>query len=176
MPWGLVLRIAGPVALVALLAFGVRWALNDARADGLASGRAEVMAAWNAEKVLLAEQRRREEFRAAERMLEIVHATEAQAQLARADAAIADAAAGRLRERVAALINAARRTAADPAPAAAGPPADDTAGVLADVLGRCIARVQLLADVADERGRAGGACERSYDSLINTTSTSEATP
>lgn len=165
-PWGLILRIAGPLALLAVLAFGVRWALEDARADGVDSGRAEVMAAWNAEKVLLAEQRRREEFRAAERMLEIIHAAESQAQQARADAAIADAAAGRLRERVAALIDTARRTAADPAPAAVGPPADDAAGMLADVLGRCIARVRFLADVADQRGRAGTACERAHDALM----------
>lgn len=171
MPWSLILRIAGPLMLAALLAWAVRWALEDARADGLSRGRAEVTAAWNAEKLQLAEQRRKEEFRAAERMLEVIHATEAQAQQARADAAIADAAAGRLRERVAALISAARRAAADPAPATAGPPAEDAAGVLADVLGRCIARVRLLATVADDRGTAGQACERSYDALTSTETT-----
>lgn len=37
--------------------------------------------------------------------------------------------------------------------------------MLADVLGRCIARVRLLATAADERGAAGALCEREYDEV-----------
>jgi len=48
---------------------------------------------------------------------------------------------------------------------AGGAPAVDAAGMLADVLGRCIARVRFLASVADERGTAGELCERSYEAL-----------
>lgn len=85
--------------------------------------------------------------------------------VARADIAVRDAAAGRLQQRVAALVTAAREAARDPAPAVTSTTAEDPAGMLADVLGRCVARVRLLATVADERGIAGGLAEQAYDSL-----------
>lgn len=88
-----------------------------------------------------------------------------QALAARADVAIADAAAGRLQQRLAAYLAAARQASGNPAPPQAGETATDPAGVLADVFGRCVARVRFLADLADERGIAGTACEGSYDAL-----------
>jgi hypothetical protein len=93
--------------------------------------------------------------------------TEQALQKARADVAIADATADRLRQRIEALVASARsgQAGGGATPGSVGPPTEDAAGVLADVLGRCIARVQLLAAVADERGERGAACERSYDSL-----------
>ena len=84
---------------------------------------------------------------------------------ARADAAIADAAAGRLQQRVAVLIAAAREAASHPEAVRPGQAADDPAGVFADVLGRCVTRVRLLAAVADGRGAAGQLCQQSYDAL-----------
>lgn len=93
---------------------------------------------------------------------------EAQAQLVRArDAAVATAAG--VQQRFASALAAARREAAAGAAAQPGSPAAETAdGVLADVFGRCVARVRLLAAVADERGRAGTLCERDYDALTTT--------
>jgi hypothetical protein len=84
---------------------------------------------------------------------------------ARADAAIADAAAGRLQQRVTALVAQARAAASNPAPAQAGPTADDPIGMLADVLRRADARARLLANYADEARTAGQACESAYDAL-----------
>lgn len=84
---------------------------------------------------------------------------------ARADAADAADAAGRLQLRIAALLAAVSRRGGTPDTAAAGAPADDPAGMLADVLGRCIAHARFLAAIADERGAAGRACEQSYDAL-----------
>ena len=46
-----------------------------------------------------------------------------------------------------------------------GAPAQDAAGVLADVLASIDERAGILAKIADERGIAGATCERSYDSL-----------
>lgn len=94
---------------------------------------------------------------------------ERQAQLVRArDAAVA-AAAG-VQQRFAAAVAAARREAAASAAAQPSSPAASAAeGVLADVFGRCVARVRLLAAVADERGRAGRLCEVSYDDITSPT-------
>lgn len=94
-------------------------------------------------------------------------ADEADRQLtqARADAAIADAAAGRLQHRVAALVAAAREAARHPAPVAASPPAEDPIGMLAELQRRADERAGVLARIADERGAAGAACERQYDAL-----------
>lgn len=118
-------------------------------------------------KALAAERRQRdEEQRRAKAQQEIEDAHQLALQKARADVAIADAAAGRLRERVIALVAASRSAAGhDTGAAPISPPADDAAGVFADVLGRCVARVRLLAAVADDRGAAGSACEQSYDAL-----------
>ena len=107
---------------------------------------------------------------------EAVNAAELVAQRERADRVVADAAAGGLRERIAALVAAARFVSRNPGPAAGGATADDPTGVLADVLGRCVSRVQRLATVADERGRAGQLCERAYDALTAATAASAPAP
>ncbi len=89
----------------------------------------------------------------------------AQAQLVRArDAAVATAAG--VQQRFATALAAARREAAAGAAAQPVSPAASAAeGMLADVFGRCVARVRLLAAVADDRGRAGRLCEVSYDDI-----------
>lgn len=188
MIWRFIKPFVGPLAGVAALVALVLWALGMARDAGDTAGYARGMAvaakhktgwdadrvAWAAEKAEAAEasaveqaHARAEEQRRAKAHQELVDEYEKRLQIVRADAAIADAAAGRLRERVAALISAARFTARNPGPAFGGAPADDAAGVLADVFGRCVERVQRLAAIADERGAAGAACVRAYESLTN---------
>lgn len=143
---------------------GLRATLSDERASRAQEKERAAEAARAAEARYRAEEERRI---AAQQ--EIVDAAEKRAAQARADAAVADAAAGRLRDRVAALVAAARQAASNPSIAASGPPATDPAGMLGDVLDRCIGRVRLLAEIADRRGIAGAACERSYDALTPTT-------
>lgn len=98
-------------------------------------------------------------------------ADEAERQLAqaRADAAIADAAAGRLSRRVAALVAAAREAASHPPAVGASAPAEDPIGMLAELQRRADEAAGVFARVADERGAAGSACEREYDSLTQQT-------
>lgn len=93
------------------------------------------------------------------------HAQETATQ-ARADAAAARAAADRLRQRIAARQADARP--ADPAAAGGGAPAPDAYQLLADVLSSVVDEAVGLAALADERGVAGHACERAYDSLTTT--------
>jgi hypothetical protein len=52
-----------------------------------------------------------------------------------------------------------------PDPAASGAPASATAGVPAVVSGEVEERLRALARLADERGTAGDACVRAYESL-----------
>ena len=94
-------------------------------------------------------------------------ADEAAQQLAqaRADAAIADAAAGRLSRRVATLVSAAREAASHPPAVGSGPPAEDPGNLLAELFSRIDARAGELARIADERGAAGSLCASEYDSL-----------
>lgn len=111
------------------------------------------------------QEHREEEQRRIAAQKEALDAAEQNAARARADLAVADAAAGRLRDRLAAFVAAAREAAGNPHTVQPGQAASDPAGVLADVLGRCITRVRFLAAVADERGTAGQLCERYYDAL-----------
>lgn len=172
-------------ACVAVIAWGAHREAEGNRAGydrGMAVA-ARIQAAWDADKVRAAsaalresEAARAEEQRRAEAQREVVEAYERQIQKVRADAAIADAAAGRLRDRVAALVAAARQAAQHPGAAASGPATDDATGMLADVLGRCVTRIRFLAAVADQRGAAGQACERSYDALSAATAASAPAP
>lgn len=110
------------------------------------------------------------QFRAAEAswaktQKEDLDAHQAQVTRLAADKAIADAAAGKLRQRVADLVAHAREAAAHPSAAAASASTDDPIGVLADVLERADARAGSMAAIADARGAAGELCEKLYDSL-----------
>ncbi|MGH6627704.1 MAG: DUF2514 family protein [Burkholderiaceae bacterium] len=94
----------------------------------------------------------------------MANAATKEAESARADARDADAAAERLRVRVAQLIAAARvagNTAAPGTSSAAGDPLD----VLANMFSRLDRRAGELAGYADAARIAGQACERSYDAL-----------
>lgn len=91
---------------------------------------------------------------------------EAQQQLdqARSDAARADSALERLQQRLAAAEQRSR-DAGNSITAQLGKAAEDAARMRADLLGRLGEAVRLYAGVADERGIAGSACEKAYDSL-----------
>lgn len=110
------------------------------------------------------------EFRAteaawAQRQKELTDEAESKLVQARADAAIADAAAGRLQQRVAALVAEARRAATRPAIATPGPATGDALDMLADLQRRLDETAGQLAHLADERGTAGQLCQDAYDAL-----------
>jgi hypothetical protein len=167
-------RLLAGIAAIAAITSAV-W-LNGSR-HGLAKGRAEtavVQQRWDAERaaqtaaaLAASEQARAEEQRRANAQQEIQDAHDKALAQARGDALLADAAAGRLRARIAVLIAAARGAEArDDSPSShIGTPADDAGSMLADVFGRCVERVRFLATVADERGAAGQSCERWADAL-----------
>jgi chromosome segregation ATPase len=91
---------------------------------------------------------------------------EAQEQLAaaRTDADRAGSALERLQQRLAAAEQRSR-DAGNAITAQLGQAAEDAARMRADVFGRIGAAAQLYAAVADDRGIAGSACEKSYDAV-----------
>jgi hypothetical protein len=92
--------------------------------------------------------------------VEVVHEATLKVERIKADAAVADLAGRRLRDRANALVASCGASVA-PAGQAAGAPGL----VFADVLGRLDEAGRQLASIADERGVAGATCERAYDSL-----------
>lgn len=177
-PWALIplpWRIGGVLVLLALVTGYHLLATHQADAAGFRRGSAEVQGRWDAERVRLyavaasaAQAAREEEKRRALSQAAIEEAHAKELVRLRADAAVADAAAGRLRERVAALIAAARRDSAgaDPAAVGAGPAACPEADLLAVVLGRAVEAAGQLAAAADESRAAGSACVAEYDALM----------
>ena len=155
--WSLAARILLPSLMLALVAAAVwGYGVRERRA-----GRAEVRAEWADAKerqraVDAAERERREDAHQ-----EIARDAQEQTRRARADRDAAARTADGLRSAAAAALG--RRC--DPAPAAPGTPASDPAAVLADVLGGLEGAARELAAIADERGTAGAACVRSYESL-----------
>ena len=91
---------------------------------------------------------------------------EAQQQLAaaRGDAERAGTALERLQQRLTAAEQRSR-DAGNSITAQLGQAAEDTARVRADLFGRLGAAAQLYAGIADQRGIAGVACEKSYDGV-----------
>jgi len=94
--------------------------------------------------------------------METVNVTIQHAQAVAADASAAAAARDGLRHDLAAIRSA---RAADSSAAVASSPASDPTVVLADLLQRAADRATSLAELADERGVAGSACVRQYESL-----------
>jgi hypothetical protein len=166
--------VVGAAALGMLATVGwLSYRVSDLKEDLQGQG-----AKFNEERLLASRatareeaKNRAEEKRVRDAQQEKIDAAEQTIARERADRAIADAAAGRLSQRLDAYLASARKAARDPTPAQASPPADDPTGVLAELLGRCSARVRLLASVADERGTAGQLCEQSYDTLTETRGT-----
>lgn len=157
-------RILCFAVLVALaLAGGAVWVYRSERDAARAELAQERLDAARAQ-VKAVDDARIEEQRRTAAQTEIANAATKDLEGARADAAAANDAAGRLRQRVAELLAAGRATG-NPAAAGSGPAAGDPLGVLADVLSRADQRAGILAKYADAARIAGQACERSYDAL-----------
>lgn len=155
----------------ALLAFGAlqgaRWQQN---ADGVQIARLQADRAHDIAAAALSAQRTEARYRAEEarRQKETQDAIkEARARTARAadDARRADAAAGELRDQLAAFVARARETAGDPGAGGGGAPAAAALDLLADLSGRIDAAAGELARFAEAAHGAGLACQRQYDSL-----------
>jgi hypothetical protein len=167
-------RLAIAVASLAVVVAGiVAWGSHK-DSVGYSRGTAEVQARWTAEDLKRAqvaaaaqEAARAEEQRRTAAQKEATDEADKKLARARADVVIADAAAGRLQQRVSALLSAARggQVPVDPTATQPGQAADDAAGVLANVLFRCVGEYRRMAAIADERGTAGEACVKSYDAL-----------
>lgn len=86
-------------------------------------------------------------------------------RIALGDLATARSAGDRLRKQIAVYAGAARRANERASALERSAATSDPIGVLANVLGRCSQRVEVLAGYADRARIAGKACERSYDAL-----------
>jgi len=157
------IAFAGLLIAVGVQTKRVEWAKNEAN---------EVKAAWVLDRERANEVARKAELAARAREQAVAaaqkeSADEYQRQItqARADAVIADAASGRLQQRVAQLLAAARAAPGNPPIVDAGAPAESVARVLAELQRRSDETAGRLALIADERGAAGSACEREYDAL-----------
>lgn len=159
--------VALAVLVLALLAAGVGYW------RGHVAGAAGVQQAWDKERAALAQASRaaEKEQRAIEqaRQTEIERISrEAKSQIAAAqsDAVAARDAAGRLQQRVAALV-AASRASADPGVAGRGQGEQgaDALDLLVGMQSRLDDAAGQLADYADKVRVAGLACERAYDNV-----------
>lgn len=162
-PW----RVIGAGVLAAAL-FAAGWAANgwrkDAEIAGIEADRARERRDQALAQVKAVDDARIEEQRRTAAQTEIANVAKKDADVARADARTADAAADRLRQRVDQLLVAAR-AGKDPVAASGGAAAGDPLGMLADVLERADRRAGILAEYADAARIAGLACERSYEAL-----------
>lgn len=150
-------RLITTVALLAAIGAGL-WGIHH---RGYVKGSEAVREKWDDAKerqriVDAAERTRRDAAQ-----LEISRNALAEISRARADAAAAGAAGGRLRDAYAAAL---KRCANSPA-AAGSAPAASADDVLAYVQRRIDEAAGELAAVADDRGTAGRACERAYETL-----------
>ena len=167
-------RLAGAGIVIAAAAGGVlAWGAHK-DGQGYDRGTAEVTAKWTAEDLkrslvaaAASEAARIEEQRRAAAQKEATDEADKKLARARADVLIADAASGRLQQRYAALLAAARggQAPVDTGSAQPGPTADDAALLLAELQRRLDARAGELAQYADSARIAGQTCERAYDAL-----------
>ena len=108
---------------------------------------------------------REERWKLEQKEARVAH-EKAVAQL-RADVAVADAAAGRLRDRTRTLDADVRRGAADPSAAGDGPTADTALDLLADMSGRLDEAAGILAEYAQAARNAGQQCVSNYEALTH---------
>lgn len=146
-------------------------------------GRAEVRAEWGAARLAQADadleqaaSNARESLRRLTRQQENQHAQDQELLAARADADRNRAAADQLRDQNAATAQRWRAALADSAPGSVSQAAGDAIGVLADVLGRADRRAGVLAAYADAARAAGLKCERDFDALTPSSTTTERNP
>jgi len=128
-------------------------AFSDFRREGAVAARADEIKQRNEEARRVAAQRKADDER------------EQQLVLARADAATADAAAGRLRARYAAFVAASREARGDPAAAPSSTP-EPAADLSADVLGGVLEIARQYVAAAEDAITRGELAERKYDALI----------
>lgn len=134
-------------------------AIASALLGGIKLGADHVQGKWNAQTAANLAAQIDEEARRREAMQEVTrYAAQSRARIL-ADSGAAAAAADRLRQQVSALL-AQRATVAT-----GSETAGDACGVLSELLGAADARLRELARIADERGAAGEACVRAYESL-----------
>jgi len=159
--WGV-----GAIVASLLLALGVQTLrLGSARVDLASSitARAQERAAAEAAARTASEEARIEEQRRASAIGRVVNAA-----IKSAEAVVSDNAAVRAaHDRLLGRYRAAFRGAAPGNPSAAdsGPPASAAESLSTDLLARLGEAARQLAAVADERGIAGNACVKSYESL-----------
>jgi hypothetical protein len=157
------------IVLALALGFAGGWGAHGWRSGArLADLRAEVAAnrQAQAESAQLRERAARsEEQRRAAAQQEITDAATLRARVRETDRSAADAAGGGLRVRAAEFAASAGSGAVDTGAAAQCAAASDAARVLAELLGRVESAGRRMAAIADERGDAGQACERSYEAL-----------
>lgn len=149
---------AWPMAALAAWGGWHRWQAIGAKAEY-----AQATQAAAVERAASAAESAQETNRRLRAVQEASDAAHLQAERDRAGRRAADAAASRLRDRIAALQADSRP--ADPAAAGRCQAAEQATSLLADVLRRADARAGDLAAAADAAITAGQACERAYLSL-----------
>ena len=141
--------------------------LSDERADHQTTKADYNKRVADAEKAgrQAAEDARAEEQRRTAAVQGIADDAQKKLDAARTDAVAARDAGERLRARLAQLTAACRATSSNPNAANAGPAAEPTADLLADVQRRLDEATDGIAGFADSAHTSGKACERSYDAL-----------
>lgn len=157
-----ILRRVPPIAwvILALLAWG-GWQRHQAQSAAKTLRQHD--AAVAAETIQAAQESQAESLRRLDAQTEIANVAHTRAAAAASAADAAAAAAVRLRARLAAAAPSGRP--ADPAAAPGGQATACPAGVPAELLERAVDAARRYAALADQRGAAGEACERSYESL-----------
>lgn len=164
---GLVKLAVCAVALSAAGA-GVTWFIHHERDVG----RAEIRAEWDTEKLqqqaqALAQSQTnaRETIRRIDRQQEAQDAHDKEIARARADAAGAAVAAGRLRDQLATFAAAARGAAGNPGAVGNGTATGTPVDLLADLFSRADSEAGILAEALDRSYAAGVQCVRAYEAL-----------
>ncbi len=163
------IRVVATALIVTMAAAGIQtWRLAAEVADHAETraSHAEQIAGLERTARVAEANARAEEKRRADALQEVIHETEQKLDAARADADAAADAGQRLRAQLAAIASGCSRSTSHTDPAEAGPPADATADLLADVQRRLGEATQQFAAFADQSHAAGTACQRSYDALI----------
>lgn len=162
------------LGLVLALVLGALAGRTHIENGGIAIGEARVQAKWDADKLAAQELRlRNDRLQSAEndrkQAIADKEAEDANTKLthARADAVIADAAAGKLRGQLAAYVAAARRAAQTTGIATAGPgqPGTDPLDLLAELYSRSDEAAGTIAQYADQLRIAGASAERIADEV-----------